>query len=110
MISLIVNGESRRTTAKTVSELVRELSLDPSKVAVEHNGTIAPRSGLATHTISDGDTLEIVHFVGGGQEPRSEDSWCVAGRTLDLAVRGSVLACEKFPTRMDGASPEGQLF
>ena len=82
MISLIVNGESRRTTAKTVSELVRELSLDPSKVAVEHNGTIAPRSGLATHTISDGDTLEIVHFVGGGQEPRSEDSWSVAGRTF----------------------------
>ena len=79
MIALTVNGETRRTTASTIAQLVRELELDPAKVAVEHNGVIAPRSELKSHSIADGDTLEIVHFVGGGQ---GDDSWSVAGRTF----------------------------
>jgi thiazole synthase len=79
MIALTVNGETRRTTASTIAQLVRELELDPAKVAVEHNGVIAPRSELESHSIADGDTLEIVHFVGGGQ---GDDSWSVAGRTF----------------------------
>ena len=77
MISLTVNGDTRRTAASTIAELVRELDLDPAKVAVERNGTIAPRSELAAIGIADGDTLEIVHFVGGGQD---DDSLSVAGR------------------------------
>ncbi|PZT89273.1 MAG: thiamine biosynthesis protein ThiS, partial [Citromicrobium sp.] len=64
MISLTVNGESRRTSSATIADLVRELALDPAKVAVERNGTIAPRSELAAHPLADGDVLEIVHFVG----------------------------------------------
>ena len=79
MIALTVNGESRRTAATTIAQLVQELELDPAKVAVEHNGTIAPRSALADHAIAEGDTLEIVHFVGGGQ---GDDTWSVAGRTF----------------------------
>ena len=78
MIALTVNGESRSTQASTIAQLVRELDLDPAKVAVEHNGTIAPRSTLAEQGLSDGDTLEIVHFVGGGQD----DTWSVAGHTF----------------------------
>lgn len=83
MIALTVNGETRRTAATTIAQLVRELELDPAKVAVEHNGTIAPRSELADHAIADGDSLEIVHFVGGGQaDTAPDDSWSVAGRTF----------------------------
>ena len=78
MIALTVNGESRRTSASTIADLVRELDLDPAKVAVERNGTIAPRSELAKHPVAEGDVLEIVHFVGGGHD----DSWSVAGRTF----------------------------
>lgn len=78
MIALTVNGEPRRTAATTIAELVRELDLDPAKVAVERNGTIAPRSGLEEHKVAEGDVLEIVHFVGGGQD----DTWTVAGRTF----------------------------
>jgi thiazole synthase len=77
-LNLTVNGESRRTEAATVAELVRELGLDPAKVAVEHNGAIAPRSALAAVSLDDGDVLEIVHFVGGGDH--ADDSWEVAGR------------------------------
>ncbi|WP_242447499.1 sulfur carrier protein ThiS [Aurantiacibacter aquimixticola] len=65
-ISLTVNGESRRTAAASIAALVRELGLKPEKVAVEHNGTIAPRSRLDEVALGEGDALEIVHFVGGG--------------------------------------------
>ena len=65
-ISLTINGEPRRCSAATVAELIRELELPQGKVAVEHNGVIAPRSGHAEAQLADGDRLEIVHFVGGG--------------------------------------------
>ncbi|MCB2089245.1 MAG: sulfur carrier protein ThiS [Sphingomonadaceae bacterium] len=64
--TLTINGEPRRTEAATIADLVRELELEPTKVAVEHNGEIAPRSTLEEVAIADGDVLEIVHFVGGG--------------------------------------------
>lgn len=65
-ISLTVNGEPRHTSVATVADFVRELGLKVAKVAVEHNGVIAPRSTLEDVALSDGDVLEIVHFVGGG--------------------------------------------
>ena len=78
-LALIVNGEPRRAAPGTVADLVRSLELDPAKVAVERNGDIVPRSTLADVALADGDTLEIVHFVGGGD---NGDSWTVAGRTF----------------------------
>ena len=79
-----VNGETRRSSAATIAALVAELGLDPAKVAVEHNGVIAPRSGLGEAALADGDVLEIVHFVGGGDHApvTGGDSWTVAGRTF----------------------------
>jgi len=65
-ICLTVNGDSRQTSAATIADFVREIGLAPEKVAVEHNGVIAPRSTLQDVALSDGDMLEIVHFVGGG--------------------------------------------
>lgn len=66
-LSLTVNGEPRRAASgSSIADLVISLGLDPKKVAVEHNGEIAPRSTLADVPLGDGDVLEIVHFVGGG--------------------------------------------
>jgi len=83
-ITLTVNGESRRTRAATLSALVVELGLKPEKVAVERNGEIVPRSTLAQASLAEGDVLEIVHFVGGGDHAANlgEDTWTVAGRTF----------------------------
>ena len=64
--SITLNGETRQTSATTIAALVRELELAPEKVAVERNGGIVPRSTLDNATLATGDTLEIVHFVGGG--------------------------------------------
>ncbi len=84
LLELTVNGETRRIApGASIADLVTSLELDPLKVAVEHNGLIVPRSTLAQAALGDGDTLEIVHFVGGGDagaEP--EDTWTVAGRTF----------------------------
>ncbi len=66
-LSLTVNGEPRRILAgSSIADLVRSLELNPLKVAVERNGEIAPRSSLADVALGEGDVLEIVHFVGGG--------------------------------------------
>jgi thiazole synthase len=77
-LALTVNGEPRSSASATVAELVREIGLKPEKVAVELNGTIAPRSTLADVRLADGDVLEIVTFVGGGDH--ADDGWEVAGR------------------------------
>jgi thiazole synthase len=88
LLSLTVNGEPRRAPAGSIADLVRSLELNPEKVAVERNGEIVPRSTLAGVALADGDVLEIVHFVGGGQEDASgterdpNDTWSVAGRTF----------------------------
>lgn len=78
-ISLTVNGEPRRSSAANIAELVAELELFPEKVAVERNGLIVPRSTLGNVPLEDGDSLEIVHFVGGGTTG-DDDIWEVAGR------------------------------
>ncbi|HKT85956.1 MAG TPA: sulfur carrier protein ThiS [Novosphingobium sp.] len=66
-LSLTVNGEPRRAAfGASIADLVASLGLDPRKVAVEHNGEIAPRSTLGEVALGEGDVLEIVHFVGGG--------------------------------------------
>jgi len=50
----------------TVAALLSAIGLDTRKVAVERNEEIVPRSTYATLALTDGDTLEIVHFIGGG--------------------------------------------
>jgi thiazole synthase len=66
-IHITLNGEARSFTAgASVADLVRDIGLNPAKVAVERNLEIVPRSTLAQVMLADGDMLEIVHFVGGG--------------------------------------------
>ncbi|UAB78443.1 sulfur carrier protein ThiS [Erythrobacter sp. SCSIO 43205] len=83
-ISITLNGEPRQTSATTIAALVRELELEPQKVAVERNREIVPRSTLENAKLAEGDALEIVHFVGGGdhQDASKKDTWKVAGRTF----------------------------
>ncbi|WP_343519207.1 sulfur carrier protein ThiS [Sphingomonas sp.] len=84
-ITITVNGEHRRVAGGiTLAQLASELGLVPEKVAVERNLEVVPRSTLAQVRVEDGDEIEIVHFVGGGDHarPLDEDSWSVAGKTF----------------------------
>ena len=65
-MQLLLNGEPRELNAATVAAMVGELGLDVRKVAVERNLAIVPRSRFAETALSNGDRIEIVHFIGGG--------------------------------------------
>ncbi|MEW4467709.1 sulfur carrier protein ThiS [Parasphingorhabdus sp. JC815] len=81
-ISIQLNGDHKRIEGgMSVADLVRSLDLDPAKVAVERNRDIVTRSTLADVIVEDGDQLEIVHFVGGGDQS-SDDGWSVAGQNF----------------------------
>ena len=61
-----INGENRIFDDCTLSEVIASMGLDPSRVAAELNGSIVPRADFKNTALKDGDSLEIVHFVGGG--------------------------------------------
>jgi thiazole synthase len=84
-VSITVNGEHKRVIAGlTIIQLAEQLGLVPEKIAVERNLEVVPRSTLGEVIVRDGDELEIVHFVGGGDHagPIADDSWSVAGKTF----------------------------
>ena len=67
MIQVIVNGAAQRFEAPLdVQSLLRRLSMEGKKVAVERNGEIVPKSAHGATVLRDGDRLEIVVAVGGG--------------------------------------------
>jgi thiamine biosynthesis protein ThiS len=62
-----VNGEPRPLAQPiTLATLLATLGLDTRKVAVERNEAIVPRSLYMATILQAGDSLEIVHFIGGG--------------------------------------------
>lgn len=64
---LQINGQEQEVAAvSTVADLVRALELDTGRVAVERNLEVVPRSLHAATVLSEGDRIEIVHFIGGG--------------------------------------------
>jgi thiamine biosynthesis protein ThiS len=64
---LTINGELREFgTLTTITDLISLLGMKPDRVAVELNRELISRTRWAETKLSDGDKLEIVHFVGGG--------------------------------------------
>ena len=62
-----INGEPREIADETtLAQLVSLLQLKPEQVAIELNRTVVRRTGWSSVLLREGDTLEIVHFVGGG--------------------------------------------
>ena len=65
-----INGEPRNVADESyLSDLVRELSLPQERVAIELNKEVVRRADWATTLMTEGDRVEIVHFVGGGASP-----------------------------------------
>lgn len=66
-VSIMLNGEKKELdSAVTVSELIRSLGIRTGAMAVEINQKIVPKTDYDNVTITDGDRVEIVTFVGGG--------------------------------------------
>ena len=86
-MQLQINGETRDyAETLTVNQLLVSLGLDGRKIALERNLEIVPRSQYGQTALSEGDRIEIVHFIGGGAnaaeaEPaREREEFVVAGR------------------------------
>lgn len=68
MITIQLNGKSKDIQPdSTVLQLLKTLELHPKRVAVEINREILKRDLYAEHHIKNGDEIEVLQFVGGGQ-------------------------------------------
>ena len=66
-ITITVNGDARSFESRcSLDDLLRALELDPRMVVVEHNRHIVRQPELGATRLCDGDSVELVHFVGGG--------------------------------------------
>jgi thiamine biosynthesis protein ThiS len=66
-LEITINGEAKRVPGPaTVADLLRHLDLDPRMVVVELNRKIVRRQRHEETALAMGDTIELVHFVGGG--------------------------------------------
>ncbi|MBQ7973130.1 MAG: sulfur carrier protein ThiS [Lachnospiraceae bacterium] len=61
-----INGEELNIAGKTVAEYLATTSYDSKRIAVERNGEIVPKAQYGETVLKDGDSLEVVSFVGGG--------------------------------------------
>ena len=61
-----VNGEMMDMDGKTVAQLLEAMDAGSQRVAVELNMDIVPRASYGETVLKDGDTVEVVRFVGGG--------------------------------------------
>src|SRR6201986_2455054 len=86
-VEITLNGEARQLDGPlSVRGLLISLGLDPAKIAVERNLEIVPRSTYDQVQVGNGDRLEIVHFIGGGnapvEVPREDKPLVIAGKTF----------------------------
>lgn len=66
-MQITVNGETRTyADPLTLARLLEVLGMNPKSVVVERNLQIVARGRVESEMIQDGDTIEIIRFVGGG--------------------------------------------
>src|SRR5215471_4089114 len=80
-IEIRLNGEAQELPSSlSIAELLDHFSLPKDHIAVERNRSIVPKQKWETVAVSQGDELEVVHFVGGGSG--NDDPFVIAGRTF----------------------------
>jgi thiamine biosynthesis protein ThiS len=67
MINVVLNGEPRKVeTEVTLDRMLDLFSLPRQRVAIELNRSVVRRNDWPVTFVSDGDVIEVIHFVGGG--------------------------------------------
>ncbi len=61
-----INGQAYDFDGKALAEVITDLGYDPKRIAVEQNGEIVPKARYGETLLKEGDSLEVVSFVGGG--------------------------------------------
>jgi thiamine biosynthesis protein ThiS len=66
-MQLTVNGKPRELPGPgSIKDFLEANGVNPVLVAVEHNGEIIKRERYGETPLAEGDNLEIIHMVGGG--------------------------------------------
>src|SRR6201996_2466165 len=105
-VEITLNGEARQLDGPlSVRGLLESLGLDPAKIAVERNLEIVPRSTYDQVAVGQGDRLEIVHFIGGGNAPvdvpRVDKPFLLAGKEYKSRL---IVGTGKYKTYADNAA------
>jgi sulfur carrier protein len=67
MFTITLNGEKKKIESEvTLDRLLDLFSLPRKRVAVELNKQVIRRQYWESTSVSDSDTIEVIHFVGGG--------------------------------------------
>lgn len=61
-----INGEEFNIAGRTLTEYLATTKYDTKRIAVERNGDIVPKAQYSSTVLQDGDSVEVVSFVGGG--------------------------------------------
>lgn len=61
-----INGVQMDIAGNTLAQYLATTNYDPKRIAVERNGEIVPKVQYEQTVLEDGDSLEVVSFVGGG--------------------------------------------
>ena len=62
-----INGKAEEISGGTVLDLLQAKKIEPRMVAVEVNDTLVDRDHLATAHLNEGDRVEFLFYMGGGQ-------------------------------------------
>ncbi len=65
-MKITLNGSVAETDQADLSALVREQGLDPSSLVIEHNFSVIKQENWPHTPVREGDTVELLNFVGGG--------------------------------------------
>ena len=67
-MQITLNGDAHEVAGPlSVTELLVQLNIDARRVAVEHNLVVLKRDAFGMTMVNEGDEIEIVNFVGGGE-------------------------------------------
>jgi len=66
-MEITINGKNETIDATTILEVLKAKEIDPQLVAVELNTQIIEQEQIATTSIKDGDKLEFLFYMGGGE-------------------------------------------
>jgi thiazole synthase len=80
-VRLRVNGKELEAAAATIAGLLAERGIPAEQVAVAHNGAIVPRERWAEVELREGDEVEVVRAVAGG-EAAADEPLVIADRTF----------------------------
>src|SRR3954451_20391341 len=93
-LEIRLNGEACQIPGPlTIEQLLERFDLPKDRVAVERNRSIVPKVQWENVALSQGDELEVVHFVGGGSG--TDDPFVIAGRTFRSRL---IVGTGKYPS------------